>query len=108
MVMNVNNLRELVKKAANDNAKEVALFTCFDFLMNERIKLTQNSLRSLLGRPEKQLNREAILQSVKRINEIAAKYAVDFHINEDWENVEAFLRMSILEDVAGEFQKQEN
>ena len=105
MMVDVNNLRRLIEKVANDSATYATLVTHFDFLMKERIKITQNTLRSLLNRPEDTLDKEKIIQSVKCVNEIAGE---EFHINEDWESVEAFLRMSVMEDIAGEFQKQAN
>lgn len=108
MIMNVNNLRELIKKAAGENREYTVLTTHFDFLMQERIKITQNTLRSLLGRQEETLEKEKIIQSVKAINKIATEKGVDFHIQEDWDSIEAFLRMSVMEDIAGEFKKQEN
>lgn len=107
MVVDVNNLRDLISSVANDANTYAGLVSHFDFLMQERIKLTQNSLRTLIGRPEQKIDKENIIQSVKKINTIAAAHGANFHIEEDWENIEAFLRLSVMEDVAKEFKKQE-
>ena len=108
MIMDVNNLRDLIAKVSEDEKTYVVLTTHYDFLMSERIKISKNSLRSLLGRPVENLQKEKIFESVKKINEIAAAEGVDFYIEENWESIEAFLRASVMEDVSGEFNKQKN
>lgn len=108
MIKGINNLRELITKVSGDEKAYVALTTHFDFLMRERIKITKNSLRSLLGRPDEEVDKEKITKSVKIINEMAKSNGSEFYIQEDWDSIEAFLRMSVMEDVAGEFQKQAN
>lgn len=108
MIMKINNLRELIANVSTDEKTYAILATNFEFLMKERIKLTQNSLRSLIGRTEQEIEKGKIQQSVKTINEIAVLRGVDFHVQEDWEEIEAFLRMSMLEDISGEFNKQVN
>lgn len=108
MIGNVNNLRKLIAKVESDEKEYAVLTTHFGYLMKERIKVTQNSLRAALGRPEVNLDKAKILDSVKTINEIATDKGVDFHIDEEWSSVEAFLRLSIMEDIAGEFDKQAN
>lgn len=106
--MNVDNLRKFIVKSRGDANAYAVLVANFDFLMAERIKITQNNLRSLIGRPEKELDKESIIEAVKKINEIAKSQGVDFYINETWEAIEAFLKLSVMEDVAGEFTKQNN
>ena len=108
MIRNVNNLRELIEKVKENNDTYTTITSHFEFLMKERIKITQNSLRTIIGRPEKEIDKPRLIASVKKINEIAESSGVDFHIDEDWESIEAFLRMSTMEDIAGEFQKQAN
>lgn len=108
MIKDINNLKELIAKVSGDEKTYVRLTTHFDFLMRERIKITKNSLRSLLGRPDEDMDKEKIIQSVKIINEIAKSNGSEFCIEEDWNSIEAFLRLSVMEDIAGEFKKQAN
>lgn len=103
--MEVAKIRELIQKTEKSN-EYVVLTRNFDFLMRERIKLVENQMRETVGRPLKDVDKEEILKSVKAINEIAYKQGVDLHISEDWNTIEAFLRLSILDDIASEFEKQ--
>ena len=105
--MEIKNLRNLICKVKEDESTYNKLISCFDYLMRERIKLTGNDLRSVLKRPAKEVDTERVLKSVKEINLIAYQQGVDFNIKEDWATVEAFLRLSILDDIKSEFEKQE-
>lgn len=105
--MEVAKIRELIQKTEKSN-EYVVLTRNFDFLMRERIKLVENQMRETVGRPLKDVDKEGILRSVREINELAYTRGVDIHINESWDTIEAFLRMSILDDIASEFEKQKN
>lgn len=105
--MENNNLKNLIK-ASKNTEKQAILIENVNFLINERIKLVGNSIRTALGRPEKDINKEAIFESIKKINIISSEIGEDFYINEDWDNVEYFLKSTILEDISKEFKKQAN
>ena len=105
--MDVKKVRELIRKTEEEKNRDYILITRnFDFLMKERIKLVENQMRENVGLTLKEIDKEGIMASIREINEIALKHGSEIHINEDWENIEAFLRMSLLDDISTEFEKQ--
>ena len=105
--MDINNLRNLISKVRGDEKTYNKLLTCFNFLMEERVKLTGNELRKILNRPIPDIDKERIIKYVREINVIAYQENSDFNIKEDWDTVEAFLKLSILDDIKNEFKKQD-
>lgn len=106
--MNINNLRELIKKTANDYNTYSMLVSNIEFLNQERVKIASNRLRSILARPSKDVDKDRIFDSIRSINKISSELNVDFYIEEDWDTIEKFLMLTILEDISKEFEKQTN
>ena len=77
------------------------------FLQEQRIIIVGDRLRGLLGKRE-EVNKEEIINSAKKINEIAKQLGIDFEIGESWNEIETFLRFSIMEDISKEFKNQVN
>lgn len=104
--MRIDNLRKLIEEVSKDKVKYSILMENLEFLMSERIKFVGNDLRAMLNRPNKEIDKEKILESVRKINAISSEFNSEFYFEEDLDKIEAFLRLTILEDIGKEFEKQ--
>ena len=103
--MEKNCLNKLIE-TSKTNGRYFVLMENINILMSERIMLVGNYMRNLLGLPEKEINRELIYESVKKINDISKELGEEFYIEENWEKIEFFLKSTILEDISKEFKRQ--
>jgi len=104
-----NNLKELlnfVKTTSSENYPK--LFNLVEYLKRERIKFVGNDLRNYLEIENKVINKDEIVDTIKKINEISKLVNFDLCIPTKWEDAEKYLRYTILEDLGEEFKKQGN
>jgi len=101
-------LRKLIQSLNVTDGDYVKLNESYSLITSERIKLIGNQMRQALGRPIDPIDKTAITNSIININDIASKHGSNFNVPTDWEHIENFLRMSILEDISNEFKKQED
>ncbi len=100
----LNGLLDCVKNESKD--KYPKLINLVDYLKTERIKFVGNDLRGALDIPSKSIDKDSITNAVLCINDIAKSVNYDFSISDEWENIEKYLRYTILEDLEEEFEKQ--
>ena len=104
--MEKNNIKLLVEKAVTE--KNQALIDAIVILKEKRISIIHNQMNELIGiqTPEAEKNKEVITKIIKLLNEYASKNNIDFHVEEDWESIELFIKNTILDDLKVEFEKQ--
>ena len=103
-MLEINTFKEVIKE--RDSFGFSKLLSEIQILGNERVKLVGNNLRDILGREKEEIDIERCVESARTINAIAEKNGVDFKIPLDWENLEKFLRITLMDDIAEEFKKQ--
>ena len=102
MIRNLENLKERIKGEEEFNeVNELILF-----LSEKRLKIVGNDFRQKIGIKSDELDKDEIIKSVDRLNEIAKKYQREFNIPNNWEYIEKFLRLTIVDDLSKEFDKQ--
>jgi len=104
MNTNLENLKEQLKIKnieAYEEASKIILF-----LSEERIKLLGNDLRKGIGRTLKTIDKDKIINAVHILNKLAETNAIEFNIPDNWEYIEKFLRLTIVEDIGKEIEKQ--
>ena len=100
------NIKILIDGVPAGERKE--LIDVVEILMKERIQIVKNEMDSMLGLPAVEIPKERITKCVTLLNNCADKNGIDFHIDEDWESIEYFMKNSILDDLAEEFKRQAN
>ncbi|MBR5227053.1 MAG: hypothetical protein IKV94_00210 [Clostridia bacterium] len=103
-MLNINEFKKIIKE--KDQIGFSNLLSELHFLGKERIKLVGNNLKEILGRKAEEVNVKNCTESAKRINDIAEKNGIDFRIPLDWENLEKYLRLTLMDDITEEFKKQ--
>lgn len=103
-MLEIKELKRIIKE--KDKISFVNLLTEMQVLGKERVKLIGNNLRGMLGRETEDVDREACIESAKKINSIAEKNGIDFRMPLDWEKLETFLRITLMDDITEEFKKQ--
>lgn len=107
--MGKNNLKELLEYVKTASAEDYPkLINQVEYLKQERIKFVGNDLRNFLNLSSRNIEKENIMNTVAWINDIAKKVNYDFCIPTSWEDIEKYLRFTILEDLGDEFKKQGN
>ena len=100
-------VRELIQKVSKNKDQEYVILTRnFDFLMKERVKLIENQMKQMVGLNYEEQDKAKIIASVREINKVAAANGSDLVISEDYDEIEALLRISLIDDIASEFKKQ--
>lgn len=99
IIPDVNELREIAKNSPRVDG-------IFEFLMQERITILKNEMRSRIGLPQQAVNKDIIMSQVHEMNTVLENEGISFYVDENWNSVEAFLRMSLLEDIYSEFKMQ--
>ncbi len=104
--MEKNNIKLLVEKAVKE--KNTELIDAIMVLKEKRISIIHNQMNELIGlqTPEAENDKEIITKVVKFLNEYAKENNVDFHVDEDWESIELFIKNTIMDDLGDEFKKQ--
>ena len=103
----MNEIRVVLNKIEGTEYQE-EFFEAFDFLMSERIKIFRSNVNELIGMDTDKVNvdKEGILKSAKRIDNIAEKIGVSFRFGDDYENIEKMLRLTLLDDIQKDFNTQ--
>ena len=101
---NLEKLKEELKiknKEAYEEACDLILF-----LSKKRIKLLGNDIRKSIGRPINDVDKNEIIATVHKLNKLAESNAIEFNIPNNWEYVEKFLKVTIVEDIGKEMERQ--
>ena len=103
----MEELRNLISKV-NESEKKDDFFKAYYYLMEERVKIVKNDLINYLGIEEKNIDKAEILRNAKIIDSIAEELNSSFRMGSTYEEIEKKLRLTILEDISIDFEKQKN
>lgn len=92
---------KIKNKEAYEKASDIILF-----LSQKRIKLLGNDLRKSIGIEDIDIDKKEIINAVNRLNKLAEENAIEFNIPNNWEYIEKFLKLTIVEDIGKEMERQ--
>ena len=93
---------------ANKSEYKEDFYKSYDFLLEQRIKMTKKNLSALIGLQEEKIDEISVIEAAQKINSISEKLGESFRFGQTYEDIEKMLRLTVLEDIGKEFKKQQN
>ena len=104
MKESLEKLKEELKIKNNEAYEEASRLILF--LSEKRIKLLGNDIRKSIGLVHNEIDKNEIISAINKLNMLAKTNNVEFNIPNNWEYIEKFLKLTIVEDIGKEFDTQ--